>query len=184
MDDMHPIIITSWDPWLRRAQLAANATFTPCGLLARGPSLHVPHLSITRPAITNFGTSGSAERSFFQQSNFRCCVHATRNASPYFSDLTCEFSYHSARYVLVYASSVLFRLPPFLVVPPKLSYPYGTGFYGVVCQLHVVSLYERMAQWSPNDIVGCAPRCGEGSGPALRSTAFARCWHEKNRRVG
>ena len=84
-------------------------------------------------------------------------MHATRNASPYFSYFTCEFSYHYARYVLVYASSVLFWLPPFPVAPPRLSYHYGTGFYGVACQLHAVSLYERMAHWSPNDIVGCVP---------------------------
>ena len=31
--------------------------------------------------------------------------------------------------VLVYASSVLLWLPPFPVVPPRLSYHYGIGFY-------------------------------------------------------
>ena len=155
MCDVHPIIITFWDPGL------PNATFTPSRLLAPGPSLPVSPLSIARPAITNFGTLGFAEPSFFQQHHFVCCVHATRNASPYFSYLTCLLSSHYARYVLVYASSVLFWLPPFPVVPPKLSYHYGTGFYGVARQLHAVSLYERMAHWSPNDVVGCAPWCGE-----------------------
>ena len=29
-----------------------------------------------------------------------CCVHATCNASPYFSYVTCEFSSHYARYLL------------------------------------------------------------------------------------
>ena len=71
-------------------------------LLARRS--HVSPLSVTRAAITNFGTLGSAEPSFFQQPNFMCCVHATRNASLYFSYLMCEFSSHYARYVLVYAS--------------------------------------------------------------------------------
>ena len=50
--------------------------------------------------------------------------------------------------VLVYASSYLLWLPPFPVVPPRLSYNYGTGFYVVACQLHAVSLYNRMAHWS------------------------------------
>ena len=98
--------------------------------------------------------------------------------------------------VLVYASSVLFWLPPFPVVPPRLSYNYGTGLYVVACQLHAVSLYDRMAHWSPIDIVGCAPWCGKGihkisvrvyvstSEPAVRSTALARCWHENNGRIG
>ena len=60
-------------------------------------------LPITRPAITNFRMLGFAEPSFFQQPNFMFSVHATCNASPYFFDLTCEFSSHYARYVLVYA---------------------------------------------------------------------------------
>ena len=55
MCDMHPVIIAFWDPGLCRAQLAPNATFTPSQLLAPGPSLPVSPLSITRPAITNFG---------------------------------------------------------------------------------------------------------------------------------
>ena len=162
MCDMRPIIITFWDPGLCKAQLAPNVTFTPSPLLAPGPSLPVSPVSITRPAITNFGTLGSAEPSFFQQPNFMCCVHATRNASPYFPYLTCKFRSHYGWYVLVYASSVLFWLPPFPVVPPRLSHHYRTCFYGVACQPHAVSLYERMAHCSPNDIVGCAPLCGEG----------------------
>ena len=194
--NMHPIIITSWDPGLCRAQLAPNATFTPSRLLARGPSLPVSPLFITRPTITIFGTLGSAEPSFCQQPNFRCCVHATRNASLYFSCLTCEFSSHFARYVLVYASSVLFWLPPFLVVTPRLSCHYGTGFYDVACQVYAVYLYEKMAHRLPNDIVGCAPWCGEGihkilwgstcqqAVPHYASTAFAMCWHENNGCVG
>ena len=56
MGGMHPITIISWDPGLCRAQLAPNATFTPSRLLARGTSLPVFPLSITRPAITDYGT--------------------------------------------------------------------------------------------------------------------------------
>ena len=103
MCDMHPIVITFWDPGLCRAHLAPNATFTPSRLLALSSSLPVSPLSITRRAITNFGTLHSAEPSFFQQPSFMSCVHATRNASPFFSYLTCEFSSSYARYVLVYA---------------------------------------------------------------------------------
>ena len=64
--------------------------------------------------------------------------------------------------MLVYASSYVFWSPPFPVVPLRLSYNYGTRFYVVACQLHAVPLYNRMAHWSPNDIVGCAPWCGKG----------------------
>ena len=60
-------------------------------------------LSLTWSAITNFRKLGSAKASFFQQLNFMSFVHATRNASLYFFYLTCEFSSHYARYVLVYA---------------------------------------------------------------------------------
>ena len=100
---MHPIIITFWDPELCKALRAPNATFTPSRLLAPGSWLPMFPLSITRPAVTNFRMLGSAEPSFFQQPNFMSSVHATRNASPYFFYLTCEFRPHYARYVLVYA---------------------------------------------------------------------------------
>ena len=100
MCDMHPIIITFWDLGLCRAQPAPNATFTPSRLRAPGSWLPMSPLSITRPAITNLEILGFAGPNFFQQPNFMSSVHATRNASPYFFYLTCEFSSH---YVLVYA---------------------------------------------------------------------------------
>ena len=100
---MHPIIITFLDPGLCRAQPTPNATFTPSWLLARGSWLPMSPLSMTRPAATNFRIMGIAERSFFQQPNFLSRVHATRNASPYFFYLMCEFSPQHARYMLVHA---------------------------------------------------------------------------------
>ena len=58
-----PPTIISWDPGLCSAQLAPNATFTPSQFFVCGTSLPLFPLSITRPAITDYGTLGSAEPS-------------------------------------------------------------------------------------------------------------------------
>ena len=60
-------------------------------------------MSITRPAITNFRMLGSAEPSLIEEPTFMPSVPTIRHASPYFFYLTCEFSLHYARYVLVHA---------------------------------------------------------------------------------
>ena len=57
---------------------------------------------ITRPAVTNFRMHGSAEPSLSEKPTFMSSVPTIHNTSPYFAYLTCEFSLHYARYVLVH----------------------------------------------------------------------------------
>ena len=86
----------------------ANAIFTLSRLLARGLWLLMSPLPITWPAITIFRMLGFAEPSLFEQPNLMSPLHAIRNASLYFFYLTCEFSPHYARYVLVHALLLVF----------------------------------------------------------------------------
>ena len=118
--------------------LLARGSLCPLCLLHGPPLLISGCWALHSPAFSHNLIScllGSADPSFFEQPNFMSSARATRNAGLYFFYLTCEFSSRFARYVLV-----LLWLPPFPVLPHRLSSHYGTGFYGVACQLHAVSL--------------------------------------------